>query len=99
MDKASPTEAAEDTGSGEFAGKLQNHHQQWCVISQLIYIYIYIYLFSQMEYEHNFLENFIQFYHTTLYFYCLKCTVQTLSLLFFFITCNLFFLQSCLNKY
>ena len=26
-DKASPTEAAEDTGNGELAGKFQNHHQ------------------------------------------------------------------------
>ena len=30
-DKASPTEAAEETGSGELAGKFQNHHQWWCV--------------------------------------------------------------------
>ena len=40
VDKASPTEAAEDTGSGELAGKFQNHHQQWCVLSQLIYLFI-----------------------------------------------------------
>ena len=26
-DKASPTEAADETGSGELAGKFQNHHQ------------------------------------------------------------------------
>ena len=36
-----------------------------------------------MEYEHNFLENFIRFYCTTLYFY--YCTNSL------FITCNLFF--------
>ena len=49
-----------------------------------------IHIYSQMEYEHNFLENFIRFYCTTLYFYCLAkyiFTVQTLM----FITCNLFF--------
>ena len=31
-----------------------------------------IHIYSQMEYEHNFLENFIRFYCTTLYFYCLN---------------------------
>ena len=28
--------------------------------------------YSQMEYEHNFVENFKRFYCTTLYFYCLN---------------------------
>ena len=41
-----------------------------------------------MEYEHNFLENFIRFYCTTLYFY--YCTNSL------FIICNLF-LQSFLK--
>ena len=40
MVKDLPTEAAEDTGSGELAEKFQNHHQQWCVLSQLIYTFI-----------------------------------------------------------
>ena len=39
MVKDLPTKAAEDTGSGELVGKFQNHHQQWCVLSQLIYTF------------------------------------------------------------
>ena len=35
-----PTKAAEDTGSRELEGKFQNHHQQWCVLSQQIYTFI-----------------------------------------------------------
>ena len=40
MVKDLPTKAAEDTGSGELAGKFENYHQQWCVLSQLIYTFI-----------------------------------------------------------
>ena len=66
MVKDLPTKAAEDTGSGELAGKFENYHQQWCVLSQLIYT---VHIYSQMEYEYDFLENFIRFYCTTLYFF------------------------------
>ena len=34
--------------------------------------------FSQMEYEHNFVENFKRFYCTTLYFYCLNILLYKL---------------------
>ena len=44
MDKASPTEAAEDTESGELAGKFQNNHQA-VVYANSTDIY------DQMEYE------------------------------------------------
>ena len=40
MVKDLPTKAAEDTVSGELAGKFQNYYQQWCVLSQLIYTFI-----------------------------------------------------------
>ena len=41
MDKASPTEAAEDTGSGELAGKFQEPSSAVvCALSQLIYIFV-----------------------------------------------------------
>ena len=50
-----------------------------------------IHIYSQMNYVHNFLENFIRFYCTTLYFYCLKIyLLQTLCYIMFR-TCNLFF--------
>ena len=74
MDKASPTEAAEETGSGELEENFRTIISSGvCAKSTDIHIY------SQMEYEHNFLENFIRFYCTTLHFFCLNIfTVQTL---------------------
>ena len=80
MDKASPTEAVEDTQSGELAGKFQNHHQQWCVLSPKS---ADIHIYSQMEYEHNFLEKFIRFYNTTLSFYCLNIIYLLYKLLYY----------------
>ena len=34
--------------------------------------------YSQMEYEHNFVENFKRFYCITLYFYCLNILLYKL---------------------
>ena len=56
MDKTSPTEAAEDTGSGELEENFRTIiNSGVCAKSTDIHIN------SQMEYEHNFLENFIRF--------------------------------------
>ena len=86
MDKASPTEAAEETGSGELEENFRTIISSGvCAKSTDVHIY------SQMEYEHNFLENFIRFYCTT-YFFLFKYifTVQTLCYYYVY-TCNLFF--------
>ena len=76
VDKASPTEAAaEDT-----------EVESWQVFRTIISSGVctkLIYIFIFKWYEHNFLENFIGFYCTTLYFY--YCTNSL------FIICNLFF--------
>ena len=56
MDKTSPTEAAEDTESGELEENFRTIINS-CVCAKSTDIHIY----SQMEYEHNFLENFIKF--------------------------------------
>ena len=50
-----------------------------------------IHIYSQMEYEHNFLKNFIRFYCTTPYFYCLNIKLLYKLFVIMFITCNLFF--------
>ena len=56
-------------------------------------------IYSQMEYEHNFLENFILFYCTTLYFYCLNIILTTNSYVYnmYLVFCNLLIKKS-VNK-
>ena len=58
MDKASPTKAAEEKGSGELEENFRTIISSGvCTKSTDIHIY------SHMEcYEHNFLENFLRFY-------------------------------------
>ena len=61
MVKDLPTKGAEDTGSGRKISEPSS--AVVCAKSRDIHIY------SQMEYEHDFLENVIRFYCTTLYFF------------------------------
>ena len=92
MDKASPTEAAEETGSGELEENFRTIISSGvCAKSTDVHIY------SQMEYEHNFLENFIRFYCTT-YFFCLNIyLLYKLFVIIMFIHV-IYFLQFFLNK-
>ena len=84
MDKASPTEAAEDTGSGELEENFRT------IISSGVCAKSSDHIYSQMEYEHNFLENCIRYYCTTLYFFLFIYLLYKLFVIIF-ITCNLFF--------
>ena len=91
MDKASPTEAAEETGSGALEENFRTIISSGvCAKSTDIY--------SRMEYEHNFLENFIRFDCTALYFFCLNIyLLYKLFVIIMFIHV-IYFLQFFLNK-